>query len=114
NLLVARAVARQKEIAVRLALGASRWQLLRQLLVESLILSVAGGVAGLFIATAMIRALLHFLPAGDAPLMLTAAPDGRILAFNAVLAIGTGLLFGLAPAMQSLRVNLWNSLKDVV
>jgi predicted permease len=114
NLLVARAVARQKEIAVRLAVGASRWQLLRQLLVESLLLSAAGGAAGLFLAVAMIRALLHFLPQGDAPLMLSPDPDGRILAFNGVLAILTGLLFGLAPALQSLRLDLWNALKDVV
>jgi len=114
NLLVARAVARQKEIAVRLAVGASRWQLLRQLLVESLVLSLAGGAAGLLLAVAMIRALLGFLPPGDAPLTLRADPDMRILAFNGVLAIATGLLFGLAPAVQSLRVNLWDALKDVV
>src|SRR5215471_11276005 len=75
NLLIARAVARQKEIAVRLAVGASRWQLLRQLLIESLVLSVAGGVAGLFLSTTIIRSLLAFLPAGDAPLMLSADPD---------------------------------------
>jgi len=114
NLLVARAVSRQKEIAVRLAVGASRWQLLRQLLVESLILSLAGGAAGLLLATGMIRALLHFLPQGDSLFLLNPDPDGRILAFNAALAILTGLLFGLAPAVQSLRLDLWNALKDVV
>ena len=114
NLLIARAVARQKEIAVRLAVGASRWQLIRQLLIESLLLSLAGGAAGLFLAVAMIRALLGFLPPGDAPLMLSATPDFRILAFNAALAIGTGILFGLAPAFQSLRVDLWKALKEVV
>jgi len=114
NLLVARAVARQKEIAVRLAVGASRWQLLRQLLVESLVLSILGGAAGLLLAVGMIRALLHFLPQDDTPLMLSADPDARILAFNAALAVLTGLLFGLAPALQSLRMDLWNALKDVV
>jgi predicted permease len=114
NLLIARAVARQKEIAVRLAVGASKWQLLRQLLVESLTLSIAGGVAGLFLAIAMIRTLLHFLPPDDAPMTLSATPDARILAFNAALAIITGLLFGLAPAAQMLRVDLWNTLKEVV
>jgi len=114
NLLIARAMARQKEIAVRLAIGASRWQLLRQLLIESLTLSLAGGIAGLFLSVAMIRALLHFLPTGDAPLLLTANPDTRILAFNSALAVLTGLLFGLAPAAQAMRVNLWNTLKDVV
>jgi predicted permease len=114
NLLVARAVSRQKEIAVRLAVGASRWQLLRQLLIESLVLSVAGGLAGLGLAVVMIRTLLAFLPGNDAPLMLQATPDARILAFNAALALITGLLFGLAPALQSLRLDLWNALKDVV
>jgi predicted permease len=114
NLLVARAVARQKEIAVRLAIGASRWQLLRQLLVESLVLSIAGGAAGLGLAVAMIRTLLAFLPSDNAPLMLRAAPDVRVLAFNALLAVLTGILFGLAPAIQSMKLDLWNALKDVV
>jgi len=114
NLLIARAVSRQKEIAVRLAVGASKWQLVRQLLIESLVLSAAGGVGGLLLAVAMIRSLLHFLPAGDSPLMLTAWPDARILAFNGALAVATGLLFGLVPALQSLKVDLWNALKDVL
>ncbi|HXB74505.1 MAG TPA: ABC transporter permease [Candidatus Acidoferrales bacterium] len=114
NLLIARAIARQKEVAVRLAIGASRWQLLRQLLIESLLLSVTGGVAGLFLAVAIIRALLTFIPQNSAPLMLKADPDARVLAFNAALAVLTGLLFGLAPAVQALRVDLWNTLKDVV
>ena len=114
NLLIARALARQKEIAVRLAIGASRAQLLRQLLVESLLLSVAGGAAGLFLAIAIVRGLLSFLPAGSSPLMLSATPDPRILAFNAALAVATGLLFGLAPAFQAMRLDLWSTLKDVV
>jgi ABC-type antimicrobial peptide transport system permease subunit len=78
NLLIARAIARQKEIAVRLALGASRWQLLRQLLIESLILSVTGGAAGLLLSMAIIRGLLHFLPQEGSPLMLRAEPDLRL------------------------------------
>ncbi len=114
SLLIARAVARQKEIAVRLAVGASRAQLLRQLLVESLILSIAGGAAGLLLAVAMVRGLLSFLPAGSSPLMLRATPDPRILGFNAALALGTGLLFGLIPALQAMRLDLWSTLKDVV
>jgi predicted permease len=114
NLLIARAVARQKEIAVRLAVGASRAQLLRQLLVESLILSVAGGAAGLLLAAGIVRGLISFLPNDGTPLLLRATPDPRILAFNAALALGTGLLFGLAPALQSMRLDLWNTLKDVV
>jgi predicted permease len=114
NLLIARAAARQKEIAVRLAVGASRAQLLRQLLVESLLLSTSGGAAGLLLAVAMVRGLLSFLPAGSAPIMLRATPDPRILGFNAALALGTGLLFGLAPALQAMRLDLWSTLKDVV
>jgi predicted permease len=114
NLLIARAAARQKEVAVRLAIGASRAQLLAQLITESLMLSIAGGIAGLFLAIGMIRALLAFLPAGDTPLMLSATPDLRILAFNGSLALATGLLFGLAPALQALKLDLWSTLKDVV
>jgi predicted permease len=114
NLLIARAVARQKEIAVRLALGASRAQLLRQLLVESLLLSMAGGAAGIVLASAIVRGLLSFLPRGNAQLMLKASPDPRILIFNAALALGTGLLFGLLPALQAMRLDLWGVLKDAV
>ena len=114
NLMIARAISRQKEVAVRLAVGASRWQLLRQLLIESLVLSLAGGVVGLFLSVAMIRGLLHFLPGDTSTLMLRAEPDLRILAFNGALALLTGVLFGLAPALQSLKVDLWNTLKDVV
>jgi len=114
NLLIARAVARQKEIAVRLAVGASRAQLLAQLMIESLMLSIAGGAAGLLLSIVIVRGLLALLPTDGAPLMLRATPDLRILAFNAALAIVTGLLFGMAPALQSMRLDLWNTLKDVV
>jgi predicted permease len=114
NLLIARAVARQKEVAVRLAVGASRRQLLTQLMIESLILSLAGGAAGLFLAVGMIRGLLSFLPSDGTPLMLRAEPDLRILGFNAALAVITGLFFGLAPALQAMRFDLWSTLKDVV
>jgi predicted permease len=114
NLLIARALSRQKEIAVRLALGASRRQLLRQLLIESLLLSLSGGAAGLFLSGLMIRALLGFLPTGDSPLLLTPDPDMRVLVFSGALAVLTGLLFGLAPAFQALQLDLWSTLKDVV
>jgi predicted permease len=114
NLLIARAVARQKEIAVRLAVGASKAQLIRQLLIESVVLSVTGGVIGIFLSVWTIRGLLGFLPVEGSALMLRPDPDIRILAFNLALALFTGLLFGLAPALQSARVDLWNTLKDVV
>src|SRR5580704_14993529 len=114
NLLLARAIARQKEIAVRLAVGASRGQLLLQLLIESLILAIAGAAAGLFLSVTIVQALLAFLPSDGTPLMLRADPDLRILGFNAALAVVTGLLFGLAPALQAMRLDLWSTLKDVV
>ncbi|MGO9261809.1 MAG: ABC transporter permease [Bryobacteraceae bacterium] len=112
NLLIARAMARQKEVAVRLAIGASRGQLLFQLLIESLVLSLAGGVAGLFLSVALARGLLSFVQTGSMMFTLRAEPDLRILAFNAVLAVLTGLLFGLAPAWQAMRLDLWTTLKD--
>jgi predicted permease len=114
NLLIARAAARQKEVSVRLAIGASRAQLVRQLLVESVLLSMAGGVVGILLSIWTIRGLFRFLPADGTPLLLQAEPDLRILAFNVGLAVLTGLLFGLAPAWQATRVDLWNTLKDVV
>jgi predicted permease len=114
NLMIARAISRQKEVAVRLAVGASRWQLLRQLLIESLVLALAGGAVGLFLSVVIIRGLLYFIPGDGATLTLRATPDFRILAFNGALALVTGVLFGLAPALESLKVDLWNTLKDVV
>ena len=112
NLLLVRAAGRQKEIAVRLALGAARRQIVRQLLVESLMLSLAGGVVGVALAWAGAKALLEFLPQGSTPLGFSAAPDGRILLFNFGVALLTGLIFGLVPAMQSTRPNIGRTLKD--
>jgi predicted permease len=114
NLLIARATARQKEIAVRLALGASRSRIISQLLVESLALSLAGGAAGLALAVWMDRALLSFLPTGDSPLIISTAPDWRILAFNMGVSLLTGIIFGLVPALQSTRPHLAGTLKDQV
>ncbi len=98
---------------MRLAMGAARGQLLRQLLVESLLLSIAGGVLGLLLSVWTIRGLLSFLPSDGVTQSLRAEPDMRILLFNFVLATATGVLFGLAPAMQSMRLDLWTTLKDV-
>jgi len=115
NLLIARAVARQKEIAVRLSVGASRGQLVRQLLVESVLLSVIGGVLGVALAYWTTSALLNMLPNdGGAPLMLSARPDWRILGFSIALSVLTGLLFGLIPAFKSTKLDLWSTLKDAV
>jgi len=114
SLLIARAFARQKEVAVRLSLGASRVQLLRQLLVESLVLSLAGGLAGIGLAAVLTRALLALIPTENNPLMLRPEPDLRILAFALVLSFLTGLVFGLVPALRASRPDLWSSLKDTV
>ena len=114
NLLIARATARQKEIAVRLALGASRGQIVSQLLVESLTLALAGGVAGLALAVWMDEALIGFLPTGDSPLTISTTPDWRILAFTFGVSILTGVIFGLVPALQATRPQLAGTLKDQV
>jgi predicted permease len=114
NLMIARALARQKEIAVRLSLGASRGQLVRQLLVESLTLSLLGGVLGVFIATTLTKGLLSLVPVEGSPLLLRAEPDLRILGFTMLVTFFTGLLFGLVPALQASRPDLWSTLKDAV
>jgi ABC-type antimicrobial peptide transport system permease subunit len=103
NLLLARATGRQKEIAVRLALGAGRSRILAQLLTESLLLSVTGGLLGLARAIWMDRTLLGFLPREGTPLTLSSAPDWRILFFNLAVSLATGIIFGLAPALQATR-----------
>jgi len=112
NLLLARATSRQKEIAVRLALGSGRGRIVSQLLVESLILSLAGGLAGLGLAFWTDHALIHFLPPSATPLTISAVPDWRVLGFNLGLSALTGIIFGLVPALQSTRPDLINTLKD--
>ena len=114
NLLIARATARQKEIAVRLALGAGRSRIVSQLLTESLLLALAGGAAGLALAIWMDQALLGFLPARDSTLAISTTPDWRILAFNFAVSLLTGIIFGLAPALQLTRPQLAGTLKDQV
>jgi len=112
NLLLARAAARQKEIAVRLALGASRARVVRQLLVESTVLAIAGGAAGLAIAWWSGKALLQFLPDSASTQVLSTTPDLRVMAFAFALSLATGILFGLAPAIQSTRPAIAPTLKD--
>jgi predicted permease len=112
SLMLARAAARQKEIAVRLAIGAGRFTLIRSLLVESLMLAGAGVILGLILSEASIRALLAMLPSGNTLTMLHAHPDVRVLLFSAIVALATGLLFGLAPALQGTRLDVSSTLKD--
>ncbi|MBO0798928.1 MAG: ABC transporter permease, partial [Blastocatellia bacterium] len=111
NLLLARAASRRKEIAMRLALGASRFRLIRQLLTESLLLAMIGGIAGLLFARLCARALLTYLPL-QTQAALDIAPDAGVLGFTLAISALTGLLFGLAPALQATRIDLTASLKD--
>ncbi len=113
SLLIARAMARQRETAVRLAIGAGRKALIRQLLAESILLSVAGAAVGLGISIAATRGLLSMLPTNSATLMLHAKPDGRILLFSVGAAFVTALLFGVLPALQATRLDLLTTLKDM-
>jgi predicted permease len=112
NLLLARGAGRQREMAVRLALGARRAQLIRQLLVESLLLAFAGGLAGLAVAAVGAPLLLGFFASGEGPQPVSTRPDLRILAFTFAVSTLTGVLFGLAPALQSTRPNVAPTLKD--
>ncbi|HLW75759.1 MAG TPA: ABC transporter permease, partial [Bryobacteraceae bacterium] len=114
NLLIARATARQKEIAVRLALGAGRSRIISQLLVESLLLAMVGGGVGILLAVWMDHSLVAFMPSGDTPIVVSTAPDWRILLFTLGVSLLTGLIFGLIPALQSTRPQLAGTLKDQV
>ncbi len=109
NLLLARAVTRQKEIAVRLAIGGTRGRLVRQLLVESMLLAAVGAAAGIGLATWTVHLLLGLMPSGG---NFSSVPDARILAFTIIVTALTGLLFGLVPALQATRPNLFETLKD--
>jgi predicted permease len=112
NLLLARGVARQREIAVRMALGAGRWRLVRQFMVESLLLSLLGGVAGLMMAAWTISGLVALIPASDGALALSGDINARLLGFNLALSLLTGLLFGLVPAVRATRLNLEATLRE--
>jgi predicted permease len=112
NLLLARATARRREIALRLAIGATRGRLVRQLLVESLLLSGLGAAAGIVFAYASSGLLLRFLSVGRSLIHLDLTPDLRVLAFTAAVAAGTGLLFGLVPALRAARLDLTPALKE--
>ncbi|HEY1342302.1 MAG TPA: ABC transporter permease [Bryobacteraceae bacterium] len=110
NLLLARYTAREREMAVRVSLGAGRARLIRQLLTESLILGIAGGVCGILAARWAIRGLLAVAPR-DLASTATISIDGRILLFALVLAVATGVIFGLAPALVTARAGLANALR---
>jgi putative ABC transport system permease protein len=111
HLLLARAAARQKEIAIRCSLGAGAGRVLRQLLAESLLLAAMGGALGIALAAWGLRALMLLHPA-NVPRLDEVHVDGRVLAFTAALSMVTGLLFGIVPALRAARPNLTEALKD--
>ena len=111
NLMLARAAARHKEVAIRTALGADRWSLVRQLLTESVLLSVIGGGVGLLLAWVSIQGLVAMNP-GNIPGIKELAIDGRVVIFTLVVSLVTGVLFGLVPALQTSRENLHVTLKE--
>jgi len=111
NLLLARAAVRQREVAVRMVLGASRKRVVRQLLTESTLLSLLGGVLGLLLAYFAIRAFLAFGP-GQMPRLNEVGINSGVLVFTFVVCVGSGILFGLAPALETSRPALSDPLKD--
>jgi predicted permease len=106
SLLVARALARQKDMALRLAIGAGRVALVGQLLVESLLLSLAGAALGFILSTVVTRALLAMMPSTTGLQLLRAEPDLRILVFGVAVSAATAVIFGLVPALQTTKIDL--------
>ena len=112
NLLLARATSRTQEIAVRLAMGADRWRLIRQLMTESLLLGLIGGVCGLVVASWSLRMIWAARPPVVAQNFIDLRLDGRVLLFTFLISLATGVLFGLAPALQASRASVVGALKD--
>jgi predicted permease len=113
SLLLARTASRTGEFGVRLALGAGRRRLIRQLLVESVVLAVAGGACGVLLAGVATRLLVAYMSAGQTPIVLELSPDLRVLTFTATVSVLTGIFFGLTPALRATRIDLTPSLKSV-
>ena len=111
NLLLSRASSRTDEFAVRIALGASQWRITRQLLTESVLLAAAGGTLGLLLAKWGTRASLRWMP-NYLPRANQICLDGKVLAFTFTISVMAGILFGLAPALRTARLNLQDSMKD--
>jgi len=114
NLLLARAMELRKEIAIRLAIGAGRTRIVRQLLTESLLLSFAGGAAGLLLAYWLVGAIMAFIPRIDFPISSTLHMDHRVLIFTIATSLLTGVIFGLLPALKSTKPDLAPALKDEI
>jgi predicted permease len=112
NLLLVRSAARAKEVAIRMCVGGGRARLIRQFLTESLLLAVGGGILGLMLAQWGTSAIMRLFNGTESPLLLDVTPNGRVLAFTTVIAIVTGIAFGLVPAFASTRVDLTPALKE--
>jgi predicted permease len=112
GMLLARAADRRREVGIRLALGASRWQLVRQLMTESLLLAVSGGVLGYALAIFVCRLISSWQPAFNIPLNTALHPNETVLGFAVATVFCTALLFGLAPALQTVRASLTPGLKN--
>src|SRR5207247_1565886 len=114
SLLLARASARQREIAVRLAIGAGRRRIVRQLLIESTILSLSGAAVGVGLAWACGRFLVSIISSGPGSIEFDLTPNWHILGFSVVVALATGVLFGMAPAIQTTAIDPGITLKEDV
>ena len=112
TLLLGRATGRKKEISVRLAMGASRSRIVRQLLTESLLLSAAGGALGLMLAGWGTQGLVAMISSAESPTVLDIRPDPRVLLFTALAAVLTGILFGLVPAFRATKIDLASAMKE--
>ena len=112
GLMLARATDRRREIAIRLAMGANRLRLMRQLLTESILLSFIGGIVGVFLAVWIIDMLVALKPPIDFPLALDVSVDWRVLVFSLAVSVAAGAIFGLAPALQATRPDVSRALKD--
>src|SRR5262249_19414778 len=115
NLMLVRAAARRKEVGIRLALGATRWRLARQLIIESLLLTFVGGAVGLVVAEWAIELLIAAVPAAQLdsmPYLQGLTINARVFCFTGALSLLTGIVFGLAPAWQAAKLDLQTSLKD--
>ena len=112
NLTLARGISREREVAIRAAIGAGRWRLVRQFLTESLLLSVGGGALGLALAYAGLAVIKATMPDGTIPANLQVVMDGRVLLFVIVLSVVTGVLFGIVPAFKATKTDLTNSIKQ--
>ena len=112
NLLVARATVRRKEVAMRLALGAGRWRIARQMLIESMMLSLSGGALGLLLAAGLLPVLVGFVPSELGAEVLRTDPDVRVLAFTLAVSLLTGVIFGMLPTLGCTAVGLVEAIKS--